>query len=421
MRNFHAVIGANYGDEGKGKEVDILCREAQGKTIVIRFNGGAQAAHTVEYKGESRMESHSFHHIGSGYFAAADTYLGKHFIVNPILFKEEYYSFGMYSPFFAMNTIYVEPTSFVVTPFDMTYNKALENARREERHGSCGHGIFQTIQRNQRGILLQVCHLHNARELEKRILEIWEYYKAETRKEDCILSPESKLMIRSTDFCQEVLEKIKVAAKFFIEKTTPAQSFRQSEYNNFIFEGAQGLRLDQNNTEDMPYLTPSNTGLENVVEWLKDKEIFGEVFADGFIVHYVTRSYFTRHGAGPFEESANLTKDFDLFDRTNVENQFQGPLRYGYINLQDFVRHIVKDLEKAKAEGFYPLARVTMNHLDQTRGIVHWIDKGQVFRAHYPAFFAELLNSGVFAGFDINDRYGRLRKPLFFDKKELLK
>ena len=82
----YAVIGANYGDEGKGLITDYLCRQVE-NPLVIRFNGGAQAGHTVESPEGVR---HIFSHFGSGTLAGAPTYLSKHFVVNPILFNREY-------------------------------------------------------------------------------------------------------------------------------------------------------------------------------------------------------------------------------------------------------------------------------------------------------------------------------------------
>ena len=80
------VIGANYGDEGKGLATDYLASQGT-KSLVVRFNGGAQAGHTVVTPDGCR---HVFHHFGSGVFAEADTFLSKFFIVNPILFRTEF-------------------------------------------------------------------------------------------------------------------------------------------------------------------------------------------------------------------------------------------------------------------------------------------------------------------------------------------
>ena len=85
MKKAYAVIGANFGDEGKGLMTDLFCR-TDSSVINIRSNGGAQAGHTVCTSDGKR---HIFSHIGSGSFAGADTYLSEFFILNPMLFSRE--------------------------------------------------------------------------------------------------------------------------------------------------------------------------------------------------------------------------------------------------------------------------------------------------------------------------------------------
>ena len=69
MKNIKVVIGANFGDEGKGLMTDYFASKSN-KSLVVRFNGGGQAGHTVTTKDGRR---HVFHHFGSGIFAGADT------------------------------------------------------------------------------------------------------------------------------------------------------------------------------------------------------------------------------------------------------------------------------------------------------------------------------------------------------------
>jgi len=81
MNEANVVIGANYGDEGKGAAVDRLATEAGAQCLVVRFNGGAQAGHTVETPDGRR---HVFSHFGAGSFAGARTFLSRFFVSNPI-------------------------------------------------------------------------------------------------------------------------------------------------------------------------------------------------------------------------------------------------------------------------------------------------------------------------------------------------
>ena len=85
MNHAHVVIGANYGDEGKGLMTDYLADKYQAE-VVVRFNGGAQAGHTVVTPAGQR---HVFSHFGSATLSGSRTFLSKHFVANPILFLKE--------------------------------------------------------------------------------------------------------------------------------------------------------------------------------------------------------------------------------------------------------------------------------------------------------------------------------------------
>ena len=97
MKNVKIVIGALWGDEAKGHMTHILTNdETNDSSIVVRFNGGSQASHTVI----SGTKSHAFRHIGSGTFKNAATYLSSDFICNifqfifekfPMKFEENYF------------------------------------------------------------------------------------------------------------------------------------------------------------------------------------------------------------------------------------------------------------------------------------------------------------------------------------------
>ena len=85
MKDIKIVCGANFGDEGKGLMTDYFSQKPN--SIVVCSNGGAQRGHTVTTPDTIR---HVFHHFGSGTFNRASTYLSEDFIVNPIIFKQEY-------------------------------------------------------------------------------------------------------------------------------------------------------------------------------------------------------------------------------------------------------------------------------------------------------------------------------------------
>ena len=116
MLEADVVIGANLGDEGKGLFTDYLSSRYDAP-IIIRYNGGAQAGHTVETPDGMR---HVFSHFGSGSFAGGSTYLSRFFVVNPLLFLRELQTL---ESLHLKPLVMVAPDCPVTTPFDMMVNQ----------------------------------------------------------------------------------------------------------------------------------------------------------------------------------------------------------------------------------------------------------------------------------------------------------
>ena len=144
MKDIKIVAGSNWGDEGKGLMTDYFSQKPN--SIVVCSNGGAQRGHTVTTPDAIR---HVFHHFGSGTFNRASTYLSEDFIVNPIIFKQEYDELMNLN--YVPNT-YINQNCMITTPFDMMANQIIEESRGKNKHGSCGLGIFETIKRYKAGI-----------------------------------------------------------------------------------------------------------------------------------------------------------------------------------------------------------------------------------------------------------------------------
>ena len=149
-KEIKAVIGKNFGDEGKGKCVDLLCAEAmeQGKkAVVVRHNGGAQAGHTVEGKNFRFV----FHQLGSGCFRETPFYWSETFLPDLVKLGEEADAFermrGDNGAGHDAVAVYASPDCVCVTVFDVLLNSLAEELRREARHGSCGMGIYETVRR----------------------------------------------------------------------------------------------------------------------------------------------------------------------------------------------------------------------------------------------------------------------------------
>lgn len=351
MTNIKVVIGSNFGDEGKGQMTDYFCNQATSNKencLVVMSNGGSQRSHTVTTPDGLR---HAFSHFGSGTFVGADTYYPKQFIVNPMNFRKEYEeleSLG-YKPL-----IHMHPDCILTTPFDMIINQIVEESRGDNRHGSCGMGIWETIVRDGmrvgglRDLVFNkaIDYLYDIRDnyLPNRLKNLG--VKNINKEWENIIKSEGLIL----NYLSDVYFMTAQVGDF--TKDTILKS-----YDNIVFENGQGLLLDQNIQGYGEHTTPSNTGLKNPLE------IINSVFKEdeyNLEVCYVTRSYMTRHGAGRFDtECKKEDINPDMVDLTNVPNPHQGSLRYGKLDLNELVDRIKNDSRNIKT--YISLAVTHMN------------------------------------------------------------
>jgi len=371
MQEIKIVIGGNFGDEGKGLMTDYFTAEAVKagrKTLVVLSNGGAQRGHTVTTPSGMR---HVFHHFGSGTLAGADTRLPRFFIVNPMIFMNEVEELITKGVRFAVprmpgrgstgNEIHghhgeyekkegirilMDPECPVSTPFDMITNQIIEESRGKGRHGSCGVGIWETLLRD--GLPLgEMADMPDP--------GLYEYLDGECRGQmKCRLKafgirdiPERwRDIVYSGDLLLNYIRDFRdmcSIAVFCGEEI-------MKEYDRVIFEAGQGLLLDRLRKEFGCHTTPSNTGLRNTAELIREytDSLHGPEVMD-VEVCYVTRTYLTRHGAGPFKEECGKDEiNPDMKDLTNVPNPHQGTLRYGKPDVAAFLRRIREDYDSER-------------------------------------------------------------------------
>lgn len=327
MPDVKFVIGANYGDEGKGLVSAYLANKAEDeykKCLTILYNGGPQRGHTVEFNSYRRV----YHHFAAGEVFSSDTYFHQDFLVNPMTYVQEYEGI--------IGEIYMDARCRVVTPFDMIANQFAEQGR-DVRHGSCGMGIFETITRYNDGdigiITRKVGELHDLSHgfLYRYISEVQRYY--EHRKGirfDSIpgLDVEGLKQHWVDDF-RTMLDDVSIVYDWSVKSLL-------NHYDVIIFEGGQGLALDMDNQHGFPHLTPSNTGCKRMIPWLT-KILGNDVPVE---MYYVTRAYLTRHGNGPLpNEYRYLDEDLIEQDMTNQPNPWQGTMRRA-----GFTENTLKDM-----------------------------------------------------------------------------
>lgn len=375
MSNYSIVIGGLWGDEGKGHMTDILCSKHK-KTLNIRFNGGGQASHTVVTPDGKR---YAFRHIGAGTFSGADTYLSEDFIVNPVLFDTERRS--LYEKFGMSVFEFVNPNAIVTTLWDMYINQVVEVMRGKDRHGSCGLGINETVERSKdEKYRITVSDLTDEKVLYSKLKRIEEEYVPFRLKQYDLtvedMPKEYKELFNYEDninmfmfYAEEFLCAIDITYDSIIDK-----------YDNVVFEGAQGLLLDQC-SQFIPHVTSSNTGISNVMKVLKNLN-----FNDTVNIYYMCRCYATKHGAGYFPGETCINDYASVVDETNVPNAFQGSLRFGMLNLDLLADAINKDLTNLTVNAN---VNICITCMDQITGSVRYIENEVVKESSREEFIVE--------------------------------
>lgn len=282
------IIGAQWGDEGKGKIVDMLSAQSG---LIVRFQGGNNAGHTIKVQGKETI----LHLIPSGILhEGKNCLIGNGVVLDPFVFLKEVDEL-------AAKGIDVSPSRLGIskkTHLIMPYHKSLDNAREAKRAGkkigTTGRGIGPCYEDKASRVGLRAGDLTNpqlVREkvhhalLEKNVL-LRELYKYDTLDENQVCEELLAIAPRITPYLKDASSEIQKA---------------QAAGQDILFEGAQGIHLDIDHGT-YPFVTSSNT-------------VAGSACAGAGVgphqLNYVlgiTKAYCTRVGEGPFPT--------ELFDET---------------------------------------------------------------------------------------------------------
>lgn len=353
----HIVLGSTFGDEGKGVTTQWLAKRAisEGKRpCVIRFSGGPQAGHTILEGGVKHICS-SF---GSGVLLGIPTYIaaGTNTFIDPISMKMEkddlvkklgkeveYPWWDLFGP-------------RIITPMDVLAGR---NDSKVLSDGTCGKGIYSTWKRYKNNVgcginsMCSVADLKNGKYWD----DILKYYGQVDESNYKDLFMEAATDIVGDENANRCMTPDKNNHYCF------SLSLFMQNYDVLIFEGSQGLLLDMD-CGFYPNVTPSKTGLNGI-----PKTIFGDspLSMSQVNVWLVTRTYTTRHGNGytPITDKdfSNYIK-IDSAGETNVDNEFQGKFKTGYLNLD----LLDKSIQRHRLDNYKDMYRLKMNcvmtHLD---------------------------------------------------------
>ena len=291
-QNIDVLLGLQWGDEGKGKIVDVLTPKYD---VVARFQGGPNAGHTLEFNGKKFV----LRSIPSGIFQGGQTnIIGNGVVLDPALFKGEAEDL-VKAGYDLTKNLFISKKAHLILPTHRILDAAYEAAKGDAKVGTTGKGIGPTytdkISRNG----LRVGD----------ILENFEakYAAAKARHEEIL-----KNMNYSYDIAEmeiKWLEGIEYLKKFRLIDSEQMINDLMNEGKSVLGEGAQGSMLDID-FGSYPFVTSSNTVCAGACTGLGiAPRRIGNVYG-------ITKAYCTRVGAGPFPT--------ELFDETGKEMRDRG-------------------------------------------------------------------------------------------------
>lgn len=359
QRQVMLVADLGYGDAGKGSIVDFLTRQVSARTVV-RYNGGAQAAHNVI---EPNGRHHTFAQFGSGTLVpGVRTHLSRFMLVDPLnLMREEQHlrALGITD---AIGRLTIDRAALVTTPYHQALNRLREIARDRDRHGSCGLGIGETMadalalgERALRvGDLLEPIGLKQKLET----LRDWKITQLPAIRADLPNTEQVRrelAVIEDAHFLDFLAETYRRLARQ-ITLVDSRYLARVLADGPAIFEGAQGVLLDEWYGFH-PYTTWSTTTFQNAETLLREQDYADQVVRIGLL-----RAYATRHGSGPFvTEDAALAAA--LPEAHNVPNAWQLAMRVGHFDA-------VAARYALALTG--PIDWLAVSHLDRVRDWPEW-------------------------------------------------
>lgn len=391
MKQCKIIVGKNFGDEGKGLTTDYFANQFKRQNataLVVKHNGGGQAGHTVEYKNNIRFV---FHQLSSGSFCGCPTYLCDTFIPDLLKLEDEIKKFGLICP--DIPHIYVDSECKPTLIYDVLVNEIVENMRKNSRHGSCGMGINESVVRNRhKQYSINIAELSHM-----SVNDIYCFLKKIRKEYIPKRFDELNISLNSKSVWYDILNDNNIpmnCAEIMYDAFQYTDIIEKREnpiknYDNIIFESAQGLMLDCDNTEFFPHLTPSHTGSKNPFRLMERNNI--EYNQSNTEICYVTRTYVTRHGAGFLPNECGSDEiNTDMHDITNIPNDWQETMRFArHGSPENFLEYIFRESIFNKSV----LTSLFVTHLNETSDCIVTTD-GLIPINEYVRKLNKLFNFG---------------------------
>ncbi|MGY0399218.1 MAG: adenylosuccinate synthase [Ostreibacterium sp.] len=278
MANNIVVIGTQWGDEGKGKIVDLLASRC---TAVVRFQGGHNAGHTLVLDGKKTV----LHLIPSGILqASTQCYIGNGVVLSLAALEKE---IAELSGIDIMSKLRIANTCTLILPTHIALDQAREVEQGSKAIGTTGRGIGPAYEDKiaRRAIKLSDCA--NKVLLKDKLLHLVHYHNF-LLKDYYQVSP-----INVDDVYNETIHFYDKIKSMVCDVSTELSKINNKKGSNILFEGAQGAMLDIDHGT-YPYVTSSNTVAGNAAT--------GTGLGPKDIDHVlgIAKAYTTRVGGGPF-------------------------------------------------------------------------------------------------------------------------
>ena len=304
-----AVVGSQWGDEGKGKIVDWLSERAD---VVVRFQGGHNAGHTLVIDGEIYKLSL----LPSGVVRRKLSIIGNGVVIDPWALLKEIAEVGARGIEISPDVLRIAENATLILPLHRALDQAREAARGSDKIGTTGRGIGPAYEDKVARRAIRVCDLASPDSLEARVVNLLSHHDA----------LRAGYGLERVD-AGELTDALRAVAPRITEFAAPVWKELDEAHRNgarILFEGAQGFMLDVDHGT-YPFVTSSNTVAGHAAA--------GSGAARAGYVLGITKAYTTRVGAGPFPTEQDNEVGALLGDRGKEFGTVTGrPRRCGWFD-----------------------------------------------------------------------------------------
>jgi adenylosuccinate synthase len=311
MSKVDVLLGLQWGDEGKGKIVDVLAPKYD---VVARFQGGPNAGHTLEFDGIK----HVLHQIPSGIFRdKTKNVIGNGVVLDPIVFKIEIEKLQKYNLNVKSN-LFISKKATLILPTHRLLDQAYEKAKGDNKIGSTLKGIGPTYQDKigRQGLRIGDILSENFAQKFKKLTEI--HFN---------ILKDHDIEYNWNDLEKQFMDAVAFLREFNLIESEYFLNDELKKGSTILAEGAQGSLLDID-FGSYPFVTSSNTVTAGACTGLGiAPRHIGEVYG-------IFKAYSTRVGSGPFPtelmdaEGELMRKEGNEFGSTTGR-----PRRCGWIDL----------------------------------------------------------------------------------------